>query len=408
VAALAALAVTGPAARAQTIAIVGGTVHPVSGPKIPNGTVLIRDGRIAAVGAEVDVPADAVRIDAAGKVVTPGLIHAASRLGVAQFSSGAVNETRDNARTGDINASFAVAEAIEPDAVTIPVVRLQGITTAIALPEGGLISGQAAAFDLAGNRLDEMLVQAPAALVIRLGLASKSAGGGSRAEALARIRVLFDDAREYDRRRDDYRKAGMQPLSASARELEALLPALRRELPVVMQANRRSDIEAAVRLAREYQLRLVILGGAEAWRLADHLARAQVPVLLDPLANVPTFDALAPRLDNAALLRKAGARVIIATGSDGTFGATLRNAAGNAVATGMAWTDALAAVTVWPAEALGLASRYGTLAPGKVANVVVWSGDPFEYSTKAERVFIRGVEVPRTSRQVELLEKYRR
>lgn len=404
---LALLALAAQGLGAQTIAITGGTVFPVSGPKIEGATVLIRDGRIVAVGRAVAIPQDAQRIDATGRWVTPGLIHAASTLGVAQFSSGAVQQTRDNLARGDVNPSFSIAEGIEPDAITIPVARLEGVTGAAALPVGGLVSGQAALFDLRGSTVEEMVVKAPAALVIRLGLDSKAAGGGTRAGTLARLRYLFQDAREYDKRRDDFRKGMTQSLAADARELEALLPALAGDVPVLVQANRASDIESALRLAREFHLRVAILGGLEAWRVAPLLANSGTIVVLDPRANLPSFDALQPTLDNAALLRRAGA--IVATISvDGTFGATLRHAAGNAVAHGMAWDDALASVTLAPATLFGVQDRYGTIEPGKVANVVVWSGDPFEFATRAEHVFIRGRAVPEESRQLELLRRYQR
>lgn len=392
-------------ASAQTFAITGGTVFPVSGPRIERGTVIIKDGRILAVGADVPIPAGAERIDATGKWVTPGLVHPLSELGVYQFGSGAVNETRDNRRDGDVNSSFSLVEAIEPGSITIPVGRMGGLTTAVVVPQGGLVSGQAVAYDLYGERVEEMVTRVPAAMVIRLGIASKGAGGGSRAGALQRLRRLFRDAREYERRPEDFRKAQIQPLAASEDDLAALLPVLRGEVPVLFMANRQSDIESALRLAREFNLRVIIGGGAEAWKVASLLAAARIPVALEPLSDIPTFNALEPRLDNAALLRKAGVTVLIAQ-DDNSFGSDLRFAAGNAVAHGMSWDDALAAMTLWPAETYGIADRYGSLQVGRVANVVVWSGDPLEYSSAPTALFIRGRPVPLVSRQTELLSRY--
>ncbi len=394
-----------PRAHAQTIAITGGTVLPVSGPRIERGTVVIKDGYIVAVGADVPIPAGAQQVDATGKWVTPGLIHPSSDLGVMQFETGAVPQTRDNVRQGDVNPSFSLVEAIEPGAITIPVGRLGGLTSAIVVPKGGLISGQAVAYDLYGERVEDMVTRVPAAMVIRLGIASKTAGGGSRAGALQRLRRLFRDAREYERRPEEFRKAQIQPLSASEDDLAALLPVLRGEVPVLFVAQRQSDIEAALRLTREFNLKAIISGGAEAWKVAPRLAAARVPVSLEPLSDIPTFDALEPRLDNAALLRKAGVTVLIAQG-DNTFGSALRFAAGNAVAHGMSWDDALAAITLWPAEAFGIADRYGSLQPGRVANVVVWSGDPLDYSSAPAQLYIRGRQVPLVSRQTELLSRY--
>jgi imidazolonepropionase-like amidohydrolase len=198
----------------------------------------------------------------------------------------------------------------------------------------------------------------------------------------------------------------MQQLSAPAEELEALGPALRGELPVFAIANRESDIESALRLAREFGLRLVVVGGIEAWKVAADLAHDRVPVVIEPFTDVPSFDALGARLDNGVLLRQAGVEVALIESDEFNY-RNLRFAAGNAVRAGMSWDDALRAVTLVPAQALGIAGRYGSLEPGKAGNVVIWSGDPFEFSTRAEKVFIRGVLVPETSRQTELLDKYR-
>ena len=213
-------------------------------------------------------------------------------------------------------------------------------------------------------------------------------------------------AREYARRRNDYRRDQMQDLAAAAADLEALQPVLRGELPVVAVANRRSDIETALRIAREYRLRLILAGGAEGWMISDKIAAANVPVLVQPLDNIPTYDALGIRYENAALLAKAGVRVILME-TDTHNARNLRQQAGNAVAYGMSWEQALRAITLTPAEVFGVSQTYGSLEPGKVANVVVWSGDPFEFSTAVEHVFIRGREIPLRSRQTELLERYK-
>lgn len=399
------LAVVAVPAGAQTIAITNGTVYPVSGPRIENATVLIRDGRIAAVGANVAVPADARRIDARGKWVTPGLINAATQLGLTEIS--AVQGTNEGSVSGnEVAAAFNVLEGINPASQLIPVTRVEGITTVVAGPGDGLISGQAVAIDLWGDRLEDLTVKSPVAMMVQINESAKSTGGGSRAGVMARFRRVLNDAREYDRRRADYQRDQMQDLAAPAADLEALLPVLRGELPVMIQANRRSDIENALRLAREYNLRLVLTGAAEGWQVADQLAAARVPVVIDPLVNIPSYDALSPRLDNAALLARAGVAVVIAS-FDSHNARNVKQSAGNAVAYGMEWDAALRAVTLSAAQALGIADRYGSLEPGKVANLVVWGGDPFEFSSAAEVVLIRGREVPLTSRQKELMERYR-
>jgi len=390
---------------AQTIAITGGTVYPVSGPKIENATVLIRDGRIAAVGANVAVPAGATRIDAAGKWITPGLIDGAGQMGLREIS--AVQGTNESQLRGnEIAAAFNVLEGINPASTLIPVNRIEGVTTTLAVPNGSLILGQAALIDLDGATIEAMRVKSPVAMVADLSEGSKDAGGGSRAGVAQRLRRAFDDALEYSRRGPSYQRAQNEALAASAADLQALLPVLRGQLPLIAIANRRSDIETALRIAREYKLRLILAGAAEAWMIPGQITAAGVPVLVEPLQNLPSYDALGIRYENAPLLAKGGVKLaLMETTTENTR--NLRQQAGNAVANGMTWDQALRAVTLTPAEIFGVADRYGSLEAGKVANVVVWSGDPFEFSTGVEHVYIRGREIPLRSRQTELLERYK-
>ena len=389
---------------AQTIAITGGTVYPVSGPKIENATVLIRDGRIAAVGANVTVPAGATRIDAAGKWVTPGLFDGAGQMGLREIS--AVQNTNEQTLRGDeVAAAFNVLEGVNPGSMLIGVNRIEGVTTTLAVPNGSLIWGQAAVIDLDGTTIEQMRVKAPAAMVVDLSEGAKDAGGGSRAGVAQRLRRVFDDALEYSKR-PTYQRAQNEQLSASAADLQALLPVLRGQLPMIAYANRRSDIETAMRIAKEYKIRLILGGAAEGWMIPNVISAAGVPVLVEPLANIPSYDALGIRYENAALMTKGGVKVaLMETTTENTR--NLRQQAGNAVATGMTWEQALRAVTLTPAEILGVSDRYGSLEAGKVANVVIWTGDPFEFSTGVEHVFIRGKDIPLRSRQTELLERYK-
>ena len=391
---------------AQTIAITGGTVYPVSGPKLTNATVLVRDGKIVAVGTGVAAPADAVRIDAQGKWVTPGLIDGAGQVGLVEI--GAVAGTREGAVRGDtIAAAFNVAEGLNPASMLIPVTRIEGVTTALATPLGNLVAGQAVLIDLAGNTIEEMLVKSPVGIVADLSESGKNEAGGSRAGVADRLRRAFRDALLYERRRADFNRAQMPPLPESPPDLEALLPMLHGQEALIANANRRSDIETALRLAREFKLKLVLAGAQEAWQIAAELARADVPVLVEPLDNIPSYDALGVRYENAGLLAKAGVKIALLE-TDTHNSRNLRQEAGNAVAYGVSWEQALRAVTLSPAEIFGVADRYGSLEAGKVANVVVWSGDPFEFTTGVEHVLIRGKEIPLKSRQTELLERYRK
>jgi len=390
---------------AQTIAITGGTVYPVSGPKMENATVLIRDGRITAVGPAVTVPGDATRIDARGKWVTPGLIDGGTQLGLTEIS--AVNATNEGALRGsDVAAAFNVAEGINPASTLIPVTRVEGVTTTLAAPASGWISGQAVLIDLDGATIEQMLVRSPVGMLVDLSEGSKSAGGGSRAGVAQRLRRVFSDALEYSRRRTEYTRAQMQQLAAPAADLEALLPVLRGQEPLIAFANRRSDMETALRIGREFKLKLILAGAQEGWMIAPELAAAGVPVLVQPLDNIPSYDALGVRYENAAVLAKGGVKVALLE-TDTHNARDLRQQAGNAVSYGMAWDQALRAVTLAPAEIFGVGDRYGSLDAGKVANVVVWSGDPFEFTSAVEHVFIRGREIPLRSRQTELFERYK-
>jgi imidazolonepropionase-like amidohydrolase len=390
---------------AQTIAITGGTVYPVSGPKLEHATVLIQGGKITAVGTTVTIPADATRIDATGKWVTPGLIDGGGQMGLVEIS--AVPTTREGSLAGDtIAAAFNVAEGVNPESQVIPVTRVEGITTTLATPAGNLVSGQAVLLDLAGATIEEMTVKSPVAIVADLSENAKDDAGGTRAGIAERLRGVFRDALEYERRKTDFNRAQMQPLGARAADLEALLPVLHGQLPLIAIANRRSDIETALRLAREFKLRLILGGAQEAWEIAPVIAAAGVPVIVEPLDNIPSYDGLGVRYENAALLAKAGVKIVLME-TDTHNSRNLKQQAGNAVSYGLPWDQALRAITLAPAEVFGVADRYGSLEAGKVANVVVWSGDPFEFTTAVEHVFIRGKEVPLKSRQTELLERYK-
>jgi imidazolonepropionase-like amidohydrolase len=398
-------------AGAQTVAITGGRVYPVSGPMIENGTVLVRDGRIVAVGANVAVPNDATRIDATGKWVTPGLINALTGLGVNEI--GQVQSTVDRSARGEnsVAASFPVWLGINPASTMLAPARNDGITSVVVVPTGGLIAGQAALIDLVPGTLTDMVNKAPVAMVAQFG-DPRSGGTNARGEQYARLKELLDDTRVYARRRAEFERAETRAFAARRADLEALIPVVERRLPLMVNADQASDIDAVLRLAREANVNVIIAGGAESWKLADRLAAANVPVVVGSMNNIPTsFSTLGVRQETPALLQRAGAKVVlIANGSGGEEVFNVRNLkydAGVAVAYGLSWDDALRAVTLGPAEVLGVANRIGSLQVGRDANIVVWSGDPFEFTTKVERVLIRGREVVQPSRQDELMDRYK-
>jgi imidazolonepropionase-like amidohydrolase len=406
-----ALAMTRPA-RAQTIAIVGGKVYPMSGPPIEGGTVVIVNGRITAVGTKVSIPAGAQRIDATGKVVTPGFINSSTQLGVQEVAE--VNDTRDMSARGkdNIAAAFTVWDGLNPNSVMMAPARKDGITSFIVMPTGGLVSGQAALLDVVPGTTTDMIIRAPVAMVAEVG-APRQAGVSSRGELIVKLRELLDDTRFFQTHRDAFDRAQTRPFAASRLDLQALIPVIEGKLPLVVVVDRASDIDAAMRIAREFNVKLIIGGGAEGWMMADKLAAAHVPVLTGAMNNIPGgFAALGQRQENAALLRKAGVEVALignaGGGDEETFNVrNLKQEAGNAVAYGMTWDDALRAVTLAPAEIFGVADRVGSLQPGREGNVVVWTGDPFEFTTRVEHLLVRGHEYHDKTRQDLLMERYR-
>ena len=407
----AALLVAAAPAAAQTVAITGGTVYPVTGAPIRGGTVLIQNGRIAAVGTNLAIPAGAQRIDATGKWVTPGLFESSTNMGLVEVD--AVRETNDyqvaQPEGGDqVAAAFNVSDGINPRSMVIPVSRIAGVTTAVSRPGGGLISGQAIAIDLLGNRVEEMTIASPVAMFANLGEGTHEALGGARGAQTMRLREVLEDARAWARNRAAFERGESREFSASRLDLEALQPVLAGREPLAVEAHRASDIQAVLRIGREYGLKLIIVGGTEAWMVASDLAQARVPVLVKVLNNLPgSFETLGATYENAARLRRAGVTVAITSGE--TFKAyNIRQEAGNAVAYGLPWDEALRAITLVPAQIYGVADRYGSLEVGKVADVVVWDGDPLELLTRVNRVIIRGRDVPLVSRETQLRDRYRR
>lgn len=405
---LAALAAVPVTAAAQPIAIVGGRVLPVSGPVIEGGVVVIDGGRITAVGgASTPLPVGARVIDAKGKWVTPGLVNALTTLGVNEVD--AVPASNDTSAKGEagVAAALRVWEGLNPASVLWAPARNEGITSAVVVPTGGLVAGQAAFVDTAGETRAALVRRAPVAMAATL--TASTADAVSRGELLLRLRQLLDDARTYGVKRAAFERAATRDFVVSHIHLEALQPVLAGKVPLLVAVDRAADIEALLGIAREYKVRVIVQSGAEAWRVAPALAAAKVPVLTSAQDNIPvSFDALGARQENAALLRRAGVAIAITGGAPDAFNVrNVKQQAGNAVAYGLPWDDALRAVTLAPAEMFGVADAVGSLTVGKAANVVVWSGDPFEFSTRVEHVFIRGAEIAGPSRQDLLMERYK-
>ncbi|HEY0671898.1 MAG TPA: amidohydrolase family protein [Longimicrobiales bacterium] len=396
------------AAHAQSVAITNARIHTVSGPVIERGTVVMRDGKIVSVGADVAVPAGARVIDAAGKIVTPGLIDSSTGLGTVEID--ADQPSNDQSVTGDrITAAFNVADNLNPLSTLFPVTRVEGITRAVVVPGGGstIINGQGVLIDLGTQGATINIHRNPVAMYAVLGEAGANRAGGSRAAAILRLREALQDARDYAANRRAFESAQRRDYALSRLDLEALQPVLRGELPMVISMHRASDILNAIRLAREFNLRLIVSGAAEGWLVARELAAADIPVIINPMNNIPGLETLGITLENAARLHGAGVNVVFAS-FESHNSRNLKQLAGNAVSYGMPFDAALRAVTLNPARLWGIANRYGSIEAGKDADIVVWSADPFELTTTVEHVFINGREVADESRQRALFNRYRR
>lgn len=395
-------------AAGEAVAITNARILPVSGAAIERGTIVIRGGRIAAVGANAAVPPGARVIDAAGKTVTPGLIDSGIQTGIVEIPLSAEGTADQNTTDPRVSAAFSVVDAFNGSSTVIPVTRVEGITRALVTPggTGNVFTGQGAVMDFSGAQVPASVTRAPAVMVALLGESGAGVAGGSRATAILRLREILQDAKDYGLNRIAFNAAQRRDYSRTRLDLEALQPVLKREIPLAIQANRASDLLAAMRLGVEFNLRVVLLGASEAWMVAEQLRKANVPVVVKPLTNIPSFDSLGATLENAARLSRAGVTVALAS-FDTQNARNLRQETGNAIANGMDRAAALEAVTLTPARLWGVADRVGSIEAGKDADLVVWAADPFELTAGAERVFIKGVEVPRDTRQTQLLQRYR-
>jgi len=402
-------------AFADTTAIVGGKVHTV-GPRgtLENATIIINDGRIAAVGTGIRVPDGATVIDAAGKIVTPGLFSPIGRLGLVEVSSSA--GPADALQRGEqFTAGFDVADAYNARSTLIAINRIDGVTRALIAPAPGnpddfgamghVLSGQAAVVNLGDNNAID---RRHAAMVVTLGESGSGLAGGSRAGAWLLLRNALDEARDYRDHKGDFERGMRRQYEHSITDLEALQGVISGAVPMLVALNRASDIEVLIELCAEYGIRAIINGGTEAWMLADELAAADIAVLVAATYNLPgNFDRLNARRGAASILSSAGVRFALTDGHSETHNArNITQSAGNAVADGLDWEAALRAITLAPAEIYGVSNTVGSIEPGKAADIVLWSADPLELTNYPEQVFINGEAVPMHSRQTLLRDRY--
>jgi imidazolonepropionase-like amidohydrolase len=413
-------------AAPTSYAIKGGKVFTLAGATIENGTVLVRDGKIAAVGAGIAIPADAQVIDASGLEVYPGMFDPITQMGLNEVS--AVSATLDVSELGDYNPELVAATAVNPASAHIAITRANGITEVIAAPgttgfdlqSGGLIAGQASAFNLAGWTMDEMQINRSVAMVINW--PSIQTRSFDFATFSIKEKPYADVKKEYDKavnalgdwmdRARHYAQAkekGSPALYERDLKLEALVPVVQRKLPVLVVADEARDIRNAVDFCTKQNLRMILGGGAEAWKVKELLMEKKIPVVLAPTNRLPEqidtpYDK--PYTEPSELFT---AGIPIAFSSFGTsFSRRLPQYAGTAVAYGLPHDEALKAVMLNAAQIFGLADQLGTLEPGKIANVIVTNGDPLELQTQVRYLFIKGQLTSTDNKHRELYEQYRK
>lgn len=376
------------------------------GTVLERATVVVQGGKIVQVSKGGAAPAGAQKVDGTGKVLTPGLVEVRSQLGLIEVDLEPTGN--DASMDGVLVPGFRAADGFNPLSPWIPVTRVEGITSVVSRPQGAVLQGTGAWADLTHRLGAAPDPSKPVAMFGAVHGGVTELAGRARGAVWLRLREAFADARLFGRNRQAVDQNRARPLSLSPLHLEALQPVLEGRIPLVLEADRASDLLEALAFARAERIRLVISGGAEAWKVARELAAARVPVILAPAGQDPfNLDAVGARSDAAALLDRAGVPLILSGESTGTTPRRVRQDAGIAVAYGLPRDRALRAITLAPAEAFGKAGELGTVAPGKRANLVLWSGDPLELTTAAERVFIDGEELSPETRQSRLLQRYR-
>jgi len=431
-------------AAAETFAIVNATVAKGDGSApIQGGTVVVRDGRIVAAGdMRMKLPAGTQVIDATGKWVTPGIIAGFSRLGLSEVDLSA-DGSSDVSADGPFSAAIDVVPSINPLDQTVAVNRASGVTRAIVAPGTGksIFAGQGAVIDTGADM--DPITAARKFQFVELGEAGAANAGGSRSSAFALFRNALREAAQLRRYAPNVQSARSeapderdrpvvrdpnesrvytaqrnQDVLLTRYDAAALVPVLQGRQYLFVHVERARDILNVIDLAREFpSIRLVLVGASEGWTVAQRIAAARVPVIASPVNDLPaSFEQLAATQSNVGRMRAAGVNVAVGTIDDNDTRNLFweRQYAANLVAlgkipgaTGVSWGEALAMITSKPAEMVGMGGEIGSLAPGRRADVVIWTGDPLEASSAPEAVFIDGVRQPLENHQTRLLQRYR-
>ncbi|MDX1979747.1 MAG: amidohydrolase family protein [Bryobacteraceae bacterium] len=386
----------------------GVTVHPVTAAKIDNTTVLVEKGRIAAIGGKLKAAKGVRVIEGRGLHVYPGIIDSATNIGLSEI--GSVRETSDIAEIGDFKPQLRTAVAVNPSSEHVPVIRANGITAAMALPDGGIIAGRAALMRLDGWTWEEMQAKGDAAMYVAFPvLTIGGRAGANLAEARryheARLKSLhdyFESARAYQKA-----KAAARPGLRTDLAMEAMLPVLERKVPLMIKAEREKTIAAALDWAEKERVRVILSEVREPGATLARIREKNIPVILGPTQQLPLNedDPYDAAFTLPAELHKAGVKFAFGTFGN-QFSRNLPYQAATAVAFGLPYEEALRAITIAPAEIWGVAAEMGSVETGKWADLMVTDGDPLEVRTQVKMLLIKGKQVELESRHTRLYQRY--
>lgn len=416
---------------AWVVAIKGGRIFTMADGIVENGIIIIENNRISDVGDNIEIPAGATVLDATGKIITPGFIDACTRIGLNEISEEESTVDVDEV-SNPLTPQVRTIDAFNSQSDLIPVARIEGVTAVLSAPGyKNVIAGQSAVMELAGETVAEMTIKEPAALHVNFGERPTSTWRekgkiDTRMGLVAKMRQKFVEAEEYaaewskfETEMDEYienmnlpakkRKKGLEEPEPPERDLgfEVMVEALNGEIPVIASAKRKDDILTAIRFSEEFGLKLVLLYATDAYKVADILKKNNIPVLIGPVTTQPSkMENLGAIYENAAILQRAGVMIAIITGGSHDV-RDLRFQAGIAAQYGLPISAALKAITIYPAQILEVDSELGSIEPGKIADIVIFDGDPLQPLTNVTNVIIEGRVVPMESMQTRLYEQYK-
>ncbi len=401
-----------PKAKGGTFALINATIQTVTKGTIQGGTVVISNGKIAAVGTGIAIPEGAEVIDCKGQFVYPGMIDSGTKIGLLEI--GQIPQATDEKEEGEVIPQMKALTAVNPNATAIPITRISGVTTTLVVPEGGLLPGTAGLVNLYGYTPDQMAAGFEGVVVTfpntgRRGFFDRRTDDEIKKgmeKSLKQLNEVWEKAVQYHKLDSATGGKGL----AYYPEMQAMLPVVRGNTALMIEVNAQKDIQAALKWVKDHKVKKVVfMGVTEGWREAESIAKAGIPCIVGPVIGIPTrdYDRYDAVYANAGLLRKAGVKVAIRSSEDGN--GNYRNLpyhAGFAVAYGMSKEDALKAITIAPAEMMGLGDKLGSIEVGKNANLFVANGDIFETKTQVSNVFIDGYQMPMQSRQTLLYDEF--